>query len=240
MEKKKSVNKITLINLFSTVLLQGIAFISAPIISRLLGTEDYGIISIYTTWVSVAAIAFSGQTSSTLHLAMSEYPKEDQLKYQSSMIGLSITIFLIASAIVAIFSGQISNALNLPSLMLTFLLVQAYGQSCASFLNAKYTYEFDADKNMYMSTFISVSVFALSVLFIINMPLSIRYWGRIAAMTMVYALIGVICSVFLFKREKHSTMVSTGNLHCRFLCQLFSTVYRGSYWGIAIELCCSK
>ena len=52
---KKSWNKIAIINLVSTIVLQGIAFFSAPIFSRLLGTSNYGIISVYRTWVSLAA-----------------------------------------------------------------------------------------------------------------------------------------------------------------------------------------
>ena len=46
----KNINKITIMNICSTILLQGIAFFSAPIFTRLLGAEQYGYYSIFSSW----------------------------------------------------------------------------------------------------------------------------------------------------------------------------------------------
>jgi O-antigen/teichoic acid export membrane protein len=63
------------------MLLRGISLFTAPLFSRLLGTSGYGVVSIYTVWMGVAAIAFTLQTEGTLVNARVEYPEEQQKKY---------------------------------------------------------------------------------------------------------------------------------------------------------------
>ena len=46
----KSRNRIAFFNILSTVLLRGISFITAPLFSRLLSTDGYGVVNIYMTW----------------------------------------------------------------------------------------------------------------------------------------------------------------------------------------------
>ena len=71
----KKQNKVAFFNILSTVLLKGISLFSAPIFSRMLGTNGYGIVSIYNTWVNVSAIALTLQTKGTQVNARVEYPE---------------------------------------------------------------------------------------------------------------------------------------------------------------------
>ena len=73
----KRQNRVAFFNILSTMLLRGISLFTAPLFSRLLGTEGYGIVSLYTIWVGVAAIAFTLQTNGTLVNARVEYPEEE-------------------------------------------------------------------------------------------------------------------------------------------------------------------
>ena len=97
-------NKVAIFNIMSTILLKGISLFTAPIFSRLLGTNGYGVVSIYTLWMGVTAVAFTLQTSSTLVNARVEYPPEQQEKYQSSVMTLSLLAF----------SASISSTANSP------------------------------------------------------------------------------------------------------------------------------
>ena len=122
-KNKKSLNKITLLNILSTFLIQGISIITAPIISRLLGTANYGIVSIYSTWVSIATILFSLQTQSTLNVARTEYPESEQIKYQSSLIFLSLLVFFVSTVLIGIFSKPLAAWLRLEPLMLILMMM---------------------------------------------------------------------------------------------------------------------
>ena len=80
----KKQNKVAFFNILSTVLLRGISLFTAPVISRMLGTEGYGVVSVYTIWMGVASIVFSMQLHGTLVNARVEYGEDQQHKYHNS------------------------------------------------------------------------------------------------------------------------------------------------------------
>ena len=111
----KKRNRVGFLNILSTCLLYGISIITAPLFSRLLGTGGYGNVSNYNVWVSILSIAATLQTQATLANAMVEFPASEQDKYQSSVLSLSLVCFAVVAALVLLFLGPISNALNLPT-----------------------------------------------------------------------------------------------------------------------------
>lgn len=212
----KKQNKIAFFNILSTVLLKGISLFSAPIFSRMLGTNGYGVVSIYNTWANVSAIAFTLQTNGTLVNARVEYPEDQQHKYQSSVMFLSLAFFLLCSTVTVVFLPQVSWLLKLPSLLILLMLFQSFGNFCVHFLNSKFTYEFKADKNMYVAVGIALSTLILSVLLIQLMPPEINYYGRILAIAITYGSMGIaVCSYVLWKGR---------------------TFYNRAYWKLALTL----
>ena len=212
----KKQNKVAFFNILSTVLLKGISLFSAPIFSRMLGTNGYGIVSIYNTWTNVSSVALTLQTNGTLVNARVEYPEDQQHKYQSSVMFLSLAFFLLCSVIVLLFLPQVSWLLKLPSLLVLLMLFQSFGTFCVHFLNNKFTYEFKADKNMYVAVGIALSTLILSVVLIRLMPPEINYYGRILAIAITYGVMGiVVCSHVLFKGR---------------------TFYNREYWTLALTL----
>lgn len=212
----KKQNKVAFFNILSTVLLKGISLFSAPIFSRMLGTNGYGIVSIYNTWVNVSAIALTLQTNGTLVNARVEYPEDQQQKYQSSVMFLSLAFFLLCSTIVIIFLPQVSWLLKLPSLLVLLMLFQSFGNFCVHFLNNKFTYEFKADKNMYVAVGIALSTLILSILLIQLMPPEINYYGRILAIAITYGSMGVAVSGYVLWKGR--------------------TFYNRDYWKLALTL----
>lgn len=214
--RKKTINSITFLNILSTILLQGISFISAPVISRLLGPENYGVASVYITWSLVITIIFGGQTLSTIPMGKARYPESAHKQFQSSILGLSITLFAGGSLLVYLFAGKIASLLQMQQLFLAFAVIQAYGQNCVDFLHAKFTYDYEADKNVVLSVSVSLAVFIVSVLLIRRFPRETNYWGRIAGMSAVYTVYGLAISVWVIKRGK--------------------VFYNKEYWRFALSL----
>ena len=62
----KKQNKVAFYNFLSVVLLRGLSLFTAPLFSRMLGTENYGVVSLYTIWVTAVSIVFSLQVQGTL------------------------------------------------------------------------------------------------------------------------------------------------------------------------------
>ena len=212
----KKQNKIAFFNILSTMLLRGISMFTAPLFSRLLGTEGYGVVSLYTVWVGVAAIAFTLQTNGTLVNARIEYPEDQQHKYQSSVMTLSLLFFLLCSGVTIAFLPQVSALLKLHWVLILLILFHSFGSYCVNFLNSKFTYEFKADRNMYVSVGITLSTIVLSVILILLMPAHINYYGRVLALALVYGGMGIgVCTYVLLKGK---------------------TFYNKEYWTLALTL----
>jgi len=129
-----------------------------------------------------------------------EYPEDQQHKYQSSVMTLSLLFFLLCSGVTIAFLPQVSALLKLHWVLVLLILFHSFGSYCVNFLNSKFTYEFKADRNMYMSVGITLSTIVLSVILILLMPAQINYYGRVLALALVYGGVGVgICTYVLLK-----------------------------------------
>jgi len=190
-------NRVAFFNILSTILLRGISIFTAPLFSRLLGDSGYGVLSIYTIWASAIAIAFPLQTEGTLVNAKVEYQPEDQKRYQSSVLSMSILVFGICSALVFLFIKPISGLLKLEPFLIGMMLLQAFGTFCVSFLSTKFTYEFKAGRNMAISLGVTLTTLVLSILLILQLPHETRYYGRIVAIASTYAVIGIPAALFI-------------------------------------------
>ena len=209
-------NRIAFFNILSTVLLNGIAIITGPLFTRLLGDSGYGALKIYNIWVSVIAILFTFQTQSTLVNARVEYPETEQSRYQSSVMGLSTLLFGICAAVVVLLLRPISTLLGLSPMLVCLMLLQAFGTFCVGFLNTKNTYEFKAGRNMVISLAVTLVSLVLSVLLILRLPYETRYYGRVVAIAGTYGLIGIPVCVLILLQGK--------------------TLYHREYWKFCLVL----
>lgn len=216
-KKGANTNTIVSFNILSTLILQGLIFFTAPIISRMLGTDNYGIAAVYVTWVSLAATIFGIQTQSTLAPAKNEFGELEQPKYQSSVFSLSMISFIGFAIIVLGFISPISKALNMNNAMIVILIVHAFGQYAVTFINTKFTYEFEAKNNFFLTIIIAASSLILSLVLIYIFSQEINYWGRILGLAIPYAIAAVFIILILFFKGR--------------------TLYNKKYWKFCLSLC---
>lgn len=212
----KRQNRVTFFNFLSILLLRGISLISMPLFTRLLGDAGYGVSSYYFTWTSALAIVLTLQTESTLVNARVEYPEEEQRRYQSSVMALSVLTFLTGSAVILCCLGPIARLLKMDQLLIIFMLVQAFGTYCVNFLSTRFVYEFKAGRNMALSLAVSLLTMGLSVLFIVLLPQEVNYYGRITAVVTTYALLGVPACILILAQGR--------------------TFYRPDFWKFCVVL----
>ena len=60
------VNKTAALNICSAVLLQGMAFLTTPIFTRILGPAQYGIYAVFNSWVLIVTCIMGLGVSNTL------------------------------------------------------------------------------------------------------------------------------------------------------------------------------
>ena len=198
----KRQNRIAFFNILSTLLLRGISIFTAPLFSRLLGTNNYGVSDICNTWVSVFAIVFTLQTQGTLVNARVEYPEDLQRKYQSSAMSMSVMLYALCAGLMLLFLPTVSEALKLDKILIVLMLVQAFGTFCVNFLHQKFVYEFKAGRNMVLSLGVTLLTLVLSLIFVLRLPKEINYLGRVGAVTATYALIGIPACVYILAKGR--------------------------------------
>lgn len=193
-------NRVVILNIASTLLLNLISFLTAPIFAALLGTGSYGDLSVFNTWVSVAAIVMTLHTTGTIANARVEYTEEEQPKYQSAAMSLSLMFFLLCSALVLLFMGPLSRLLAMEPVLIVMILITALGTFGVQFMTQKLTFEMKAGRNMAAAVSLAVVNLAVSLLFVLNAPEEQRLYGRAAAMVLSYGGFGIpFCIAVLVK-----------------------------------------
>lgn len=212
----KKQNRVAFFNILSTLLLRGISIFTSPLFSRLLGTSGYGVTSVYNIWTSAAAIVLPLQTQGTLVNARVEYPQEDQEKYQSSVMALSVLSFAVIGGLLLLFIRPVSSRLQLHWILIPMMLLQAFGIFATSFVGSKFTYEFKAGRNFAMSMGLTLTNFLLSLVLVLTFPKEHNYFGRILALVLTYGGIGIPCCIYILRRGR--------------------TFYNREYWTFCLTL----
>ena len=100
---------------------KGISFLTAPIFTRLLTTEEYGVITIYLSWVDVIGIfAMFGLYNNVYCRGILEF-KEDKKNFTFSLLSLANVITLAVFAIVWITNKYVFHFLNVPDILILFM-----------------------------------------------------------------------------------------------------------------------
>ncbi len=198
----KKQNRVAFFNILSTVLLRGISIFTAPLFTRLLGDSGYGVTKIYNTWVAVIAIVFTLQTQGTLVSARAEYDLEEQHRYQSASMTLSLLLYALCSGVVLSCLEPIAGILKLNKFLVVLMLLQALGTFGVNFLNTRNVYEFKAGRNMVLSLGVTITTLVLSLVLIFQLPEEVNYYGRIGAISLTYGLIGIPACIYILAKGK--------------------------------------
>lgn len=209
-------NRVTILNIASTLILTGISIFTSPLFSRLLGTSGYGIMSTYTVWMNAMTIIATLQTDATLIYAKVKYSAAEQRRYQSSVMTLSLVFCAFISTLIFVFIRPIAALVKLSYGLILLVMVQSFGSFCMNFLNTKLQYELKAGRNMLSSLIIVLTSLGLSLALVLSMPMELRYYGRILGNAITYGVLGLGACIYILYKGK--------------------TFFDFSYWQFALGL----
>ena len=112
-EKKTSISNNATWQLIGKFFLQGIIFFTTPIFTRILTPADYGITSLFNTWVSICTLLIGLQTYGTIGNARLKFVKEEFNKYLSSILTISVISFVILLVVSICFGRSLSKIMGL-------------------------------------------------------------------------------------------------------------------------------
>lgn len=187
----KSINRTTALNIASTVLLQGIAFFTIPVFTRMLGASQYGIYAVFNSWNAVLACVLGLGVGSSLGTGRYQF-KDDYYEFRSSILVLGS---LISAGIILpglIFSERIAEYLGYNKTLVIVLFVSAFAHYIIKHAQSAFIYEKKAECNFALSLGLAVATTVLSLYLITLFSEDIRFEGRVYGVTIPYVLAAVI------------------------------------------------
>lgn len=202
MKKNNSLIFSSFLYIFGNILVSGLSFITTPIFTRLLTPEEYGIATVFLTWINLFTTFIGLQTMSTIPVAKMKFEKKEFNEYLSSILFLSTLSFIFIMIICLILKNKISIALKLPNFLIYILLIQSFFNYALEFYNNYLIQSKKASKSFILSVCYSFCTVLLSVLLVSNMS-NQRYLGKIFGNAIVTFIIGVISyCIIMFKGKK--------------------------------------
>lgn len=183
-----------------TFFVQGISFITMPIFTRMLGTTGFGIVNVYTTWLSVFTTLITLGLLATVNNAKVDF-KERYDEFASSILFLATLLSIMWFIIAFIFKKQIGKIIDLNSILIMCLIIQSFFGFIVDFSNAKLNAEYKYKKYLLISISSAILNTILAII-LINYFKTDKYYGRIGSLLIVALLYGTVLYVIAMKKGK--------------------------------------
>lgn len=196
--------------IFGNLFNKAIAFITVPIFTRILTTEEYGIVNTYAAWVNLMAVVVGISLGNSIRNAFLEMG--DELgKYISSIFTLATVNFGIVS-VIFIF---IANNINLPNELVWLCLIESFSNFIINVVVMRYVMEEEAMKRtllLVLPNFLGTILSVILISFITNG----RHYGKIIATCIVTTTFGLSIIIYYFIK--------------------YRTFFNKKYWTYALPL----
>ena len=116
---------------------KGIAFISTPIFTRILTTEQYGEFNVFQSWMSIVSIIVTLRLCYGVFMQGLVKFEHDAKVYASSMQGLTLTLCTVWTVIYFLFRGFFNELLNLSTIQMCFMLALIWTTETFQFWSAE-------------------------------------------------------------------------------------------------------
>ena len=204
--------KIGTLYLVGNIFNKAIAFITIPIFTRLLTTEEYGIVNTYTSWASILMVIVGLSLGNSVRNAFVDY-KNDLDAYMSSIFTLSFINFIIMTAIAtAICMGTHIVSVSL----LLFCFFESFGTFVINAYIIRYMMSEEATKRTMLMVLPNLIGSVMSVILIFLLPKQ-KYYGRIISTCVISFGVGLILFINTWRKS-----------HC---------LYSKKYWVYSLKLC---
>lgn len=193
-------NKQALFNILSTAILSGINFLTIPIFTRMLGAEQYGLYSVFHSWVIIIMCFIALECRTGLGTAKYTFEKEyDAYKASSLVLGTSSAIIFISISIV--FKKQLSIILGYPEDVVVLIFICAFAFHIVEFAKSAYIYEKKAEKNLILSVSLALLTVILSLVLLERGIPKERYLSRVYGDAFPYIIIALIIWITTFIKK---------------------------------------
>lgn len=199
-KKMSVVSKATIWFMVCSLIQKGISFLTTPIFTRMLTKEQYGLYSVYLSWLQIFTIIATFRLDySVFNKGMSKY-SNDRDGYTSSMLGITTLITTVMLCIYLLFQNQINSLTELSTFITLGIFMELYTIPAISFWSLRQRYDFRYISVVICtltSAILNALVGVLAVYFSENKGVA-----RIFSCVLVNVAIGIIIYIQVMRRGK--------------------------------------
>ena len=179
---------------------KGIAFITTPIFTRLMSTEQYGQVIMYNSWMEIFTIfATLNIFYGVYNNALAKYP-EDKDRVTSSMLGLCTTLTLVVFLVYLCLQGWINKLTGMSTFMTCILFGEVLFIPAFRLWSAKQRFEYKYKALIAASLLISILTPLLGVPAVLLSEE--KGYAKIFTGVLSQVLVAVILYILIFKNGK--------------------------------------
>ena len=187
--------------IISNVLLKGISFFTLPIFSHLLSTSEYGIISLYSSWVTTISILTTLTIwGGVFNVGMVKY-SDDSKRVISSFQGLATSITLVVLGICLLFLNQVSAMLGLSKLLTICIFFEILTQIPFNIWSTEQRYKFKYKVLIFITCFTALFSPILGIIAVTRTIYKVE--AKIISNLILNIIIGLILFIIIQKRGRN-------------------------------------
>lgn len=176
--------------------LKGITFLTIPIFTRLLTPSDYGIASLYATWVGIFTIIIGLNLNVSIMKGKYDF-KENYNNFVSSVMFLSVLILVGYIIVFLAFGDVIRNLTGLSKSLFGFMVVQAYFTFVINSIIVKFRVEYNYKLVSIISIVVNILGVLLSIYLILYSLQELPYLGKILGSGILVIIQGFVFLIYI-------------------------------------------
>ena len=198
------VARATLWFLICSIVQKGFVFVTTPIFTRLMTTEQYGQYTIYLSWVQILTMITSFRLDyAVFNKGMSKY-EEDKNNYTLSMQMVTTIITIIVFIIYLVFHNLINKFTELTTPLTILMFVQVFFMNAVTFWTIKQRYDFKYRSVVIVTILLTVLDVLLGVILVVNCDN--KGIARIISLASVQIIIG--CIIYIYNISKGNKLLN--------------------------------
>lgn len=198
-----------LFNILSTVLVAGINFLTVPLFTRVLDTEGFGIVNVYSAWVQICTVFVGLKADGSIGSARANLAEKEQDSYHLSVLIMGMLSFAVIMAVLLAFMPQATNLLDMEPMLVVAMALQSLGSFIVSLFSMRFIFRKQAQRNLVVSVGVCVATTVVSLFLILFVFTGEDgYRGRVLGLSLPYLLIGLCLFVGLVARTKGGIKLS--------------------------------
>lgn len=177
--------------MFASLIQQGISFLITPLFTRILSTEEFGVVTVYNSWVEmIGTVAMLSLSSGIFNVGMVDF-EDERDSFTSALLGLSNVATILT--MILFFSGSIlfPTVISMPKSLYILMLIYFIFYPATRFWTARQRYEYKYKKLTIitiLSAILSPLVGLIAVLSLNGNLGVVRLWGT----NSVLIIVGII------------------------------------------------